>query len=184
MKRRGSLFVVLSFAVLTITLTGIVIFAWEKLLMTPFYARVEAMYPGEANSSTRWRVEQRIEHFVISTTVDVIVVTLLLRLVGRQQRKLAASEERYRALFEHANDGIAIVTADSHSIIEVNNKFCDIFRCRPQELVGKDIRDPVWGLLGGLVCDTLPALLDGSGGGESEVSIHDSAGVERPVSVS
>ena len=47
--------------------------------------------------------------FLISFMVDALVVTLLLRLVHRQQRQLRESEERYRALFEQARDGIGVV---------------------------------------------------------------------------
>src|SRR5688572_22489437 len=109
MKKRRNLFLVLFFTALTIFLTAVVVFAWEMVLMPPCYSLVEIYYPGEANSVARWKMQQRFEHFFISTVVDLIVVTLLLRLVGRQQRRLAASEERYRAVFEHASDGIVIV---------------------------------------------------------------------------
>jgi signal transduction histidine kinase len=126
MKRRSNLYFVLFFTLLTFCLTTVVILTWEKVLMTPVFSLVAEHYPGEQESLTRWRVQQRLEHFFISITVDVIVVTMLLRLVGRQQRELAASEERYHALFEHASDGIGVMTAGDHKFVEVNKKFCDI----------------------------------------------------------
>jgi PAS domain S-box-containing protein len=185
MKKRSNLFLVLFFTALTVCLTGVVVLTWEKVLLKPFYSIIEARYPGAANSVARWRWQQRFEHFFISTTVDVIVVTLLLRLVGRQQRKLAASEERYRALFEHANDGIVIVAAGSHTVIEVNNKFCELFGCRPQELVGKDISELSWDKGDGdEVNDSLSVIVNESNCEERELSIHTSAGVPLPVSVS
>jgi signal transduction histidine kinase len=91
-KNRNNLQLVFFFAVLTVIVTAIVIFAWEKLLMHPFYNWVAVLYPGE--ETTRYHFEQRIEHFFISTTVDIIVVTLLLRIVGRQQRRLVEAHER------------------------------------------------------------------------------------------
>jgi two-component system sensor histidine kinase HydH len=208
MKKRRNLFIVLFFTALTVVLTVAVVLTWEKVLMTPFYTLIEAYYPGEANSVARWRMQQRFEHVFISTVVDVIVVTLLLRLVGRQQRRLAASEERYRAVFERANDGIVIVAAAGRTIIEVNNKFCELFGCRPQGLIGKDIGTLAWGTNGdggsgsgdggdtsdggdtgdgddaGDAGDNLSAFLDENYCADRELSIKTSAGDLLPVSVS
>jgi PAS domain S-box-containing protein len=184
MKKRRNLLLVLFFTALTVCLTAVVVLVWEKVFMTPFYSLVEAYYPGAANSVVRWRMQQRFEHFFISTTVDVIVVTLLLRLVGRQQRKLAASEERYRALFEHANDGIVIVSAGNRNVIEVNNKFCELFGCRPQELIGKNIKELDWRTQPDVDGDTLALVLNEQHCNDQELSIHTSKGVPLPVSVS
>ncbi|HLL73522.1 MAG TPA: ATP-binding protein [Pyrinomonadaceae bacterium] len=183
MTRKSNLYTVIFFTALTICLTAVVVLLWEKVLMTPYYSLVEARYPGAANSVARWRMQQRFEHFFISTTVDVIVVSLLLHRVGRQQRRLAASEERYRALFEHANDGIVIVAAESRKVIEVNNKFCELFGCRPHELVGKNIGELDWEK-GDEAGDSLSILLSDTSCNERELSIHTSSGVPLPVSVS
>jgi PAS domain S-box-containing protein len=184
MKKRRNLFLVLFFTALTVCLTAVVVLLWEKVLLTPFYSLVEAYYPGASNSVARWRMQQRFEHFFISTTVDLIVVSLLLRLVSRQQRKLVASEERYRALFERANDGIVIVSATNHNVIEVNDKFCELFGCRPQELVGKDIGVLDWRTKQDMDGDTLAIALNDLNCTERELSIHTSKGVPLPVSVS
>lgn len=184
MKKRRNLFIIIFFTALTVCLTAVVVVAWEKVLMTPFYSLVEAYYPGAANSVARWRMQQRFEHFFISTTVDLIVVSLLLRMVSRQQRELAASEERYRALFERANDGIVIVSAMNHSVVEVNNKFCELFGCRPQDLVGRDISELDWRTQRNAGDDTLAlALSDRNYCDDRELSIHTSRGVTLPVSV-
>ena len=124
MKKFSNLKLILFFTVFTVALTAIVILTWEKVLLPPFYSWVAERYPGEENKTRRWRIEQRTEHFFISITVDVIVVTILLRIVRRQQKKLVQSEERYRALFEHASDGIGVVAATDHRLVEVNTKFC------------------------------------------------------------
>src|ERR1700753_4044904 len=101
---------ILFFTALTFVVTLTIILVWEKLLNKPVFDWIDRHYAAVATDE-RWRMEQRVEHFFISTTVDVIVVTLLLRLVNRQQHKLRASEERYRALFEQANDGIGVLGA-------------------------------------------------------------------------
>ncbi len=184
MKKGRNLFLVVFFTALTIALTAIVVLAWEKFLMAPFYSIIEMYYPGEANSVARWRMQQRFEHFFISTVVDVFVVTLLLRLVGRQQRKLTASEERYRAIFEHANDGIVIVAAPSRTIVEVNNKFCELFGCRAEDLVGRHISALSWNADDGETGDTLATVLQDGYCTDKELSIKTATGAWLPVSVS
>jgi len=83
--------------VLTVLLTIGVIGFWEVALRPLFFAWVDAQFPGDANAQLRWNVEQRFEHFFISFTVDILVVTMLLRLVHRQQRK---QEEIQRQLYQ------------------------------------------------------------------------------------
>ena len=85
---------VIIFTVLTLVLTGGVIMLWEKLLRPPYYAWVDENYPGVENVEQRDRLEQRGEHFFISVTVDVIVVSILLAIVGRKQRRLVEAHER------------------------------------------------------------------------------------------
>ncbi|HEX8091236.1 MAG TPA: ATP-binding protein [Blastocatellia bacterium] len=139
MKKFRNTKLVLFFAVLTVALTWVVILTYGTFLRRPFYAWVEARWPGRTGLQDQ--IQQSVEHFFISTVVDVIVVTLLLRLVNRQQRKLRDSEERYRALFEHASDGIGVVRASDHLLIDVNKKF--------EEVLGHDQMS----LIGGHVCE-------------------------------
>jgi PAS domain S-box-containing protein len=180
-KQTLNLKLILTFTVLTIILTWLVILTWEQWLRLPFYTWVEARY---TNKDRQWRIEQRTEHFFISTSVDVIVVTLLLRLVSRQQHKLQASEVRYRTLFEHANDGIGVVTATDHRLVEVNNRFGEILGYQPQALLGKDIRDLVRGNGDQAASDAFIALLDRIDSGEGELTMQKAAGETLPVMVS
>src|SRR6476620_7210210 len=136
MKTRPNLRLIIFFTVLTSALTMVVIATWEKVLRPPFYAWVDQNYPGADNSDTRWKIEQRTEHFFISMTVDVVVVSILLMLVDRQQRRLIDSEQRYRALFEHAHDGIGVIHGDDFKLVEVNSKFAKTFERDARELVG------------------------------------------------
>ena len=180
-KQTLNLKLILTFTVLTIILTWLVILTWEQWLRLPFYTWVEAHYTG---TDRQYRIEQRTEHFFISTAVDVIVVTLLLRLVNRQQRKLQASEVRYRTLFEHANDGIGVVTATDHRLVEVNNRFGEILGYQPQALLGKDIRGLVRGNGDRAASDAFIALLDRIDSGEGELTMQKAGGETLPVMVS
>ncbi|MDT4953989.1 MAG: hypothetical protein QOJ02_2127 [Acidobacteriota bacterium] len=171
---------VLFFTGLTIVVTLLVILTWEKVLMRPVFSWMENHY-SQMDSQELRQWEQRVEHFFISTTVDIIVVTLLLRIVGRQQNKLVASEERYRSLFEHANDGIGILTATDHRLVEVNSRFADILGYQPNELMGKKIGDLGWSAMSGQ--PALDDLLRQTASGERELSIQTSSGITRPVLV-
>jgi PAS domain S-box-containing protein len=186
MKRISNLKLVLVFTLLTFLLTAFVIFTWEQVLRPPFFAWVDKNYPGAENQDRRWNIEQRVEHFFISITVDAVVVTLLLRLVNRQQRRLVESEARYRSLFEHANDGIGVVSAADFRLVEANSKFCEILGCAPDNVRGRDVRELMH--TEGNEADSrgkLPALLrDAPASGESELTIKTLVGASLPVAVS
>lgn len=94
MKKGLNLRMIVFFTVLTLVLTSVVIVAWEQLLRPPYYAWVARNYPGSENAENRYKIEQRGEHFFISMTVDVIVVSILLVLVDRQQRRLVEVHQR------------------------------------------------------------------------------------------
>jgi PAS domain S-box-containing protein len=171
---------VLFFTALTIVVTILVIFTWEKALMRSVFSWMERHYSQmEPFRLRQW--EQRVEHFFISTTVDIIVVTMLLRIVGRQQHKLVASEERYRSIFEHANDGIGILTATDHRLVEINNRFAAILGYQPHELLGKKIGDLQWSTTNGQ--SSLDVLLWQTASGERELSIQTTSGITRPALV-
>ena len=188
MKKTHNLRLIIFFTVLTSALTMLVIGTWEKVLRSPFYSWVERQYPGQENIDSRWKIEQRTEHFFISMTVDVVVVSILLVLVGRQQRQLSASEQRYRALFEHAHDGIGVVDGANFRLIEVNSKFAKTFDRHPRELAGQDIRE----LLAGRVVessngdspDTIARLFSVPDASEVKLMIGTNAGGTRLVGLS
>lgn len=94
MKKGLNLRLIIFFTALTLVLTTVVIIAWEQLLRPPYYAWVARTYPGSENVENRYKIEQRGEHFFISMTVDVIVVSILLAVVSRQQRRLVEAHER------------------------------------------------------------------------------------------
>jgi signal transduction histidine kinase len=93
-KKSFNSHLIILFTLLTLVLTAAVIVAWEKVLRSPYYGWVERNYPGVENTDYRNKLEQRGEHFFISITVDVIVVSILLALVNRKQRRLVAAHEQ------------------------------------------------------------------------------------------
>lgn len=181
--RRFDLKIIVFFVVLTLLLTIGVIAFWEKTLRPPFFAWVDARYPGDANVERRWNIKQRVEHVFISIMVDSLVVTLLLRLVHQQQRQLRMSEERYRALFEQARDGIGVVRLSDHHLVEANNKACEILGVEQQECIDRDIRELFRPATAGTQTEELIAP-DGQTSGEHEFAIKTPQGQAVPVSVS
>ena len=184
MKRSSNLTLVLSFALLTFVMTALVMLTWESLIRDPFFAWVDRHYPGEEFRLTRRDIQQRVEHFTISVTVDIVVVTLLLRLIRHKQRAIVESEERYRALFEHAGDGIGVATAADLRLAEVNNRFCEILGCAPQAAVGRDAREVIRAYAGGRRTDDLARLVESGDEGEGEMVVETGDGATRPVAVS
>ena len=184
MKRSSNLTLIISFTLLTVLLTAVVMLTWERTIRDPFFAWVEHRYPGEENRRTRLDIQQRVEHFAISVAVDLVVVTLLLRLISHQQRAMVESEERYRALFEHAGDGIGVASAADLRLAEVNNRFCEILDCSPQAAVGRDAREIIRTYGGGRRTDDLARLLESGDTGEAELFVETSDSAGRPVALS
>ena len=162
--------VIVFFCALTVFLTIGVIGFWEIAIRPYFFAWVDTQYPGETNVQRRWDIKQRVEHFAISFMVDALVVTLLLRLVYRKQRQLRASEERYRALFEQARDGIGVVRLSDHRLVEANNKVCEMLGLPHHDCINQNVGD------------LFPTNIHSSG--ESELIIQSPKGQPRPVAVS
>lgn len=183
MKRNSNLKLILFFTLLTFVMTTVVVFSWEKFIRDRFFSWVEAQYPGEDNTEERRNIQQRVEHFTISVTVDIVVVTLLLRLVGRQQRKLEESQERYHALFAHASDGIGVLSAKDFLLIEANNKFCQILGCQIHELVGHDVHELLRESINEIKSKDLSESDDSTISIEGEV-LQMSSGAILPVSIS
>jgi signal transduction histidine kinase len=173
MNRRSDLRdfkLIVFFCALTVFLTIGVIGFWEIAIRPYFFAWVDTQYPGETNVQRRWDIKQRVEHFAISFMVDALVVTMLLRLVYRKQRQLRASEERYRALFEQARDGIGVVRLSDHRLVEANNQVCEILGVSQQDCINQDVGE------------LFPTDIHSSG--ESELIIQTPKGQPRPVAVS
>ena len=114
---------IIFFIVLTFLLTAVVIGTWEQVLRPPFYAWVDRNYPGSENADRRWKIQQRAEHFFISITVDVVVVSILLALVNREHRRLVEAHER----------------------LAHNEKIASLGRVAAQ--VAHEVRNPLAGLL-------------------------------------
>ena len=86
----------------------------QKLIMTELTLREELS-----------RDKEKLSHYS----------TRLEDLVAEKTGALAVSEQRYRELFENANDGIAVLDKDG-IIVNVNSQFCKIHGYDPPEVLG------------------------------------------------
>jgi len=134
-KKGFSVRLVILFTALTLVLTATVILTWEQVLKPPYYHWVERNYPGTANADNRDKLEQRTEHFFISMTVDLIVVSLLLSIVNRQQKRLVEVNQQ----------------------LAHNEKVASLGRVAAQ--VAHEVRNPLAGLL--LYSEHLKGKIDG-----------------------
>lgn len=72
-------------------------------------------------------------HRVVENSISVV------RLAFTDISKLKEADERYRMIFEHAADGIAITDAKTGEIIELNRTLVDMVGKDKTELIGKPI---------------------------------------------
>jgi diguanylate cyclase (GGDEF)-like protein/PAS domain S-box-containing protein len=68
---------------------------------------------------------------------DGILVDITAEKQAREA--LGQSERDYRQLFENAHDAIFIFTADDETILEVNERACELYGYRHDELVGRSM---------------------------------------------
>jgi PAS domain-containing protein len=54
----------------------------------------------------------------------------------RKEQQMSEELERYKTVFLNANDGIMLLN-NSNTIVEVNQKVCELFLCERQEIIGK-----------------------------------------------
>jgi PAS domain S-box-containing protein len=57
-----------------------------------------------------------------------------------EQAHLAAGQQRFRAIIDEASEAIRIVDPDTFKIIDVNRRECELSGYRPQEMIGRDVR--------------------------------------------
>jgi two-component system sensor histidine kinase HydH len=130
----NSLKLILFFIILTLAATLVVVYAWEEFGMSPLYSYIRGMYPDDPDSA--WRIAQRIEHICISVTVDALVVTLLLRLVDKQQHRLRESEGFLNTVLESSTE-YAIIALDTEGRVTLFNRGAElIFGYKAAAMVG------------------------------------------------
>ena len=86
--------------------------------------------------------------------------TKLEDLVAEKTRDLSISEQRYRALFDNANDGIAVLDTDG-IMVTVNHRFCELHGFESAALLGAHYRLLEVEDREGIIDDRLANILNG-----------------------
>jgi len=86
--------------------------------------------------------------------------TKLEDLVAEKTQELTISEQRYRALFDNANDGIAVLDAKG-TMVNVNRRFCELHGFEWNALLGEHYRLLEVESRQGEIEDRLDRILDG-----------------------
>jgi len=114
------------------------IFGWERIPGTSLVASVglderTALAPLEIHFRQTWMVA--VAFAVAILVFGLLILTLLVRL-SRRQQGIAASEARFRAIYEQAGVGVGIVAVGDGRWLSVNQRLCDIVGyTRPEMLV-------------------------------------------------
>jgi len=119
------------------------IFAWERIPGASLVASV--------GLDERTALAPLQTHFRQARTVAVVfalaifvfgllVLTLLVRL-SRRQQVIAASEARFRAIYDQAGVGVGIVAAGDERWLSVNQKLCDIVGYTQPEMLALNFLD-------------------------------------------
>ncbi len=179
-SEKNNLAIIFVTVVFTMALTIGVILFWEKVLLKPFYEWVDARYPGVENIERRRLTQQRTEHFFISVTVDCIVVTVLLSVLRKQQRRMSESERqheaertedlrrselRYRSLFENNPQPMWVFDQETLAFLAVNDSAILHYGYARDEFLRMTLRDL-------RLPEDVPALLESlaNDGGHNEKS--------------
>ncbi len=81
-----------------------------------------------------------VKRVVAGTHLEDGVALVVIRDVPPPAVQLSRSEERYRALFEGAHDGVYLESLDG-DILDVNPRGCEMLGYRRSELVGHNVRE-------------------------------------------
>ncbi|MCE5335839.1 MAG: PAS domain S-box protein [Desulfobacteraceae bacterium] len=94
---------------------------------------------------TLWEENRDLVLGVAATIGALILLVAGLTFLAIRNRAadaaLRASEERFRAIFEHAGVGVCMTATDTGRFLVVNRKFCEIVGYTNEEMLGKTLFD-------------------------------------------
>lgn len=103
---------------------------------------------SEIDEARQARVGRWIEAAVLVGTAGLAVALLLGGFVARlralvhcRTRELAASEERFRTIFDSVNDAILLLSPQDGALLDVNHRTCELFGYPREEMVTLTLGD-------------------------------------------
>jgi PAS domain S-box-containing protein len=114
---------------------------------TELTAQIKAMLKIKTANDQKRNETEHLSQVVAEQTLDLeqtqtATLNLLEELRGENEGRrknedaLRKSEERYRALFEQAAVGVALVETQTGRFVDVNRKYCDFLGYTKEEMVG------------------------------------------------
>lgn len=88
-----------------------------------------------SNSSYQWF--SRLVFFLAFSAIAVVTLGMMNRNLRTINKEIAESENRFRYLFENANDAIFILSGQR--IVDCNPKTLELFRCYREQIVGTEV---------------------------------------------
>ena len=105
-------------------------------------ARVLRLPPFEgAPDFTNGDAWARYRVFILSSVLIAGLILLLTLSLMLGRRRLLQSEQRFRAIFEGAQDGIVLADAVSKQVIGMNQRFCAMTGRSDKEMVGMSVTE-------------------------------------------
>lgn len=84
--------------------------------------------------------ELKLQHEINKKKMELEIYSQQLEdLVTQRTKELTVSEQRFRALFDNANDGVVVLDKNG-IIINMNNKFCELHGFDKEALIGTHFR--------------------------------------------
>jgi two-component system, cell cycle sensor histidine kinase and response regulator CckA len=120
------------------------ILSYDKISNRPFFISANFFILSTifATVALRYLIQKRfISEFGLQYDLDqqkeqlAKYSTHLEELVQKRTKDLSMSEQRFRALFDNANDGVVVLDKDG-IIINMNNKFCELHGFDKEALIG------------------------------------------------
>ncbi len=92
-----------------------------------------------ALSNTTYQWVARLVFFISLSSIAILSIGLVYKNLLNVTKEISNSENRFRSLFENANDAILILK-DFH-FVDFNPKALDLFQCSKEQINGKSIFD-------------------------------------------
>ncbi|WP_406657348.1 ATP-binding protein [Methanolobus sp. ZRKC2] len=120
-------FVIIAVITIIVTITAITFDAFE-------------MFYEFSQAHETWELDEIVIGFVFLAFALGFHSFHMFHELKLKNISLMQSENKFRTIFENANDGISIVDTDSH-FLGVNNQFCNLLGYRKDELLQMTMRD-------------------------------------------
>ena len=127
----------------------------DKKTLFPLLKEYVSLKVKNLLTGSKLPISKTIEYRFKDKTGDWIILQSTINIAGKNllavsrditknkqiEKKLKKSEEDYRGLFENAHDAILIFSHEDETVLDVNQRACDIYGFSRKEFLGKSLLD-------------------------------------------